>query len=91
MELVPDRRPCGREGAADELVEQLDREQRRDERRGARAGGSGSVANSHEANSRRFAAPRRAPLAADVRSAMFTARQSALAILPIDMTISGPA
>ena len=46
-EVVPDRRPRGRAGAADELVEQLDREQRRDEGRGATPGGSGSAANRH--------------------------------------------
>ena len=44
-EVVPNRRPRGRAGAADELVEQLDREQRRDERRSATTSGSGSAAN----------------------------------------------
>jgi hypothetical protein len=46
-EVVPDRRPRSRTGAADELVEQLDREQRRDKGRGATTGGSGSAANRH--------------------------------------------
>jgi hypothetical protein len=44
---VPDRRPSGRARAADQLVEELDREQRRDERRSATPGGSGSAANRH--------------------------------------------
>ena len=47
-EVVPDQRPRGRAGATDELVEQLDREQRRDERRSATPGGSGSAANRHD-------------------------------------------
>jgi len=46
-EVAPDRRPRGRAGAADELVEQLDREQRRDKGRSATPGGSGSAANRH--------------------------------------------
>jgi hypothetical protein len=44
---VPDRRPRGCAGAADELVEELDREKRRDESRSATPGGSGSGANGH--------------------------------------------
>jgi hypothetical protein len=36
MEVVPDQRPCGRARAADELVEQLDREEDGELRAGAR-------------------------------------------------------